>query len=126
MTREQWRNYVYEIEWRKLLIKRLETTRATLKRDAASEEKQKTEAKQLATGYADFEEAHEAYGWGNITEKQLDAIKAVFENQENKSSAALKRINRIISELKGEIKNLRGDDIQEKGIQRYEEKRREE
>jgi len=117
---------IFEIEWRELLIKRLNTPRAALQRDKATEEKQITEAKQLATGYESVDEAHEAFGWGDITERQFDAIKAVFiaskfENQENKSTAALKRITRMISELQGEIKNLRGDEIQEEIHKRHAE-----
>ena len=53
-------NCVYEIEWRELLVKRLKTAQTVLKRDAAKEEKQRTEAKQLAAGYGNYEEAHEA------------------------------------------------------------------
>lgn len=114
-------NRTYEIEWRELLIKRLKTTRTALRRDAAAEKKQRDEAKQLATGYSSFDEAHEAYGWGYITEKQLDAIKAVYENEESQTAAALRRMTLIIGTLQGEISNLRGDDVQEAAIQRHAE-----
>jgi len=100
---------VYEIEWRELLVKRLKTAQAVLKRDAAKEKKQRTEAKQLAAGYTNFEEAHEAYGWGYITQKQLDTIQALFDNRENQSRSALQRIFRIIGEIQGEINMLRND-----------------
>ena len=101
---------LYEIEWRELLIKRLKTSQAALKRDAAVESKQITEANQLAAGYASYEEAHEAYGWAVITEKQLDRIKAIFDGeQENRSRAALRRMNHIIGSIEGEIKMLRDD-----------------
>ena len=113
---------LYEIEWRELLIKRLKTAQAALKRDAAAEEKQRAEAKELAAGYASFDEAHEAFGWGYITEQQLDTIKAIFENQENQSRAALKRINDIIGTLQGEINTMRRGDAQDAAIERYNEK----
>ena len=113
---------IYEIEWRELLLKRLKTVRAVLKRDAAVEEKRRAEAKEITAGYPTYEDAHEAYGWGCITEKQLDAIKAIFDNQENLSRAALRRINDILGTLQGEIKTLRGNDHQEDIIQRHAEK----
>ena len=103
-------NLLYEIEWRNLLLKRLKTSRSVLNRDATKEGKERAEAKQLATGYCSFEEAHEAYGWAYITEKQLDAIRVVFENQENISKMALIRMNQIIGSLEGEIKMLYNDE----------------
>ena len=104
------KNYVHEIEWRQLLIKRLKSSQAALKRDAAAEKKQIAEAKQLAAGYASYEEAHEAYGWAVITEKQLDRIKAIFDEEPiGHSQTALRRINWIIGDLEGEIKMLRDD-----------------
>jgi len=102
-------NCVYETEWRELLVKRLKTAQTVLKRDAAKEEKQRTEAKQLAAGYGNYEEAHEAYGWGYITQKQLDTIQALFDNRENQSRSALQRIMRIIGEVQGEINMLKND-----------------
>ena len=89
---------IYEIEWRELLVKRLKSAQAVLKRDAAKEKKQRTEAKQLAAGYANYDEAHEAYGWGYITQKQLDTIQAIFDDQENQSLC----ITQIIGNVEGE------------------------
>ena len=100
---------IYEMDWRELLVKRLKAAQAVLKRDAAKEEKQRTEAKQLAAGYTNYEEAHEAYGWGYITEKQLLKIEAIFDNQENQSLTALRRITEIIGNIQGEINMLRHD-----------------
>ena len=97
---------VYEIEWRELLVKRLKAAQTVLKRDAANEEKQRTEARQLASGYSNYEEAHDAYGWGYISEKQLLNIEAIFNNRENQSRTALKRITQIIGSIEGEISML--------------------
>ena len=97
---------IYEIEWRELLVKRLKSAQTVLKRDAATEKKQRTEAKQLAVGYTNYDEAHEAYGWGYITQKQLDTIQAIFDDQENQSSSALQRITQIIGSVQGEISML--------------------
>ena len=104
------KNFVHEIEWRELLIKRLKSSQAVLKRDAVAEEKQIAEAKQLAAGYSSYEEAHEDYGWAAITEKQLDRIKAIFDDeQESLSGAAFKRLSQIIGSIEGEIIMLRDD-----------------
>ena len=101
---------IYEIEWRELLVKRLKTAQAVLKRDAAKEAKQRTEAKQLAAGYPDYDAAHEAYGWDEITEKQLLMIEAIFnDHQENHSLSALRRMTEIIGNIEGEIKMLKND-----------------
>lgn len=102
-------NHLYEIEWRKLLVKRLKTVQAVLRRDAVTEEKRRTEAKQLAAGYASFEEAHEAYGWACITEKQLKTIKSIFDKQENVSQAASRRLAQILGSVEGEIIMLNTD-----------------
>ena len=99
-----------EIEWRELLVKRLKSAQAVLKRDAAKEEKQRTEAKQLAAdGYKNYDEAHDAYGWGYITEKQLLTIEAIFYNHDNQALTALRRINEIIGNVEGEISMLKHD-----------------
>ena len=100
---------IYEMEWRELLVKRLKAAQAVLKRDAAKEEKQRTDAKQLMTGYTSYDDAHEAYGWGYITEKQLLKIEAIFNNQENQSLTALRRVNDIIGNIQGEINMLNHD-----------------
>jgi len=105
------KDLIHEIEWRKLLAKRLKSARTVLKRDSSAEDKRHAEAKQLAAGYANFDEAHEAYGWGDISEKQLYSIKAIFENRDNNpSKEALKQLSHIIGLIEGEIKMLMADD----------------
>jgi hypothetical protein len=99
-----------EIEWRKLLVKRLKSSQAVLRRDASTEEKLMSEAKQLAAGYEDYAAAHEAYGWAEITWEQLDAIQAIFEDeQESKSRKALKRLTQMIGAVEGEINMMLND-----------------
>jgi len=104
------KSHVYEMEWRELLVKRLQTPLAVLKRDVAAETKSRAEARKLAAGYESYEEAHEAYGWGYITQKQLDAIEAIFDEVDVfLSRDALKRMSQFIGSLEGEIKMLRND-----------------
>jgi hypothetical protein len=99
-------NEKFEREWRELLIKRLSSTRAALKRDAAAERKAFADARKLAAGYNTVEEAHEAFGWAYITEKQFDSIKAILEqdpNAGNTAHAALLKISSYIQALKDDI-----------------------
>lgn len=104
------KNLLNEIEWRKLLIKRLKSAHSALKRDAAAERKRLDESKQLAAGYDTFEEAQEAYGWECITLKQLDDIKAILENhQVGITETASAQMSQIIGDLEGEIKMLKRD-----------------
>jgi len=104
------KDFLHEIEWRKLLLKRLSTVQAVLKRDAALEAKRNMEAKQIAAGYTNFEDAHEAYGWSDVTLKQLDDIKAIFDNKDSSlSSDALKRLNQMMGSIQGEIAMLLND-----------------
>jgi len=101
---------LHEIQWRKLLLKRLSSVQAVLKRDTAAEKKRNIEAKQLAAGYQDFDEAHEAFGWGDITLTQLDDIKAIFDNKDSSPAAdALNRLSQMIGSVQGEITMLIND-----------------
>jgi len=104
------KDFLHEIEWRKLLLKRLSSVQAVLKRDSAAETKKNIEAKELAAGYTCFEEAQEAFGWDAITLKQLDAIKAIFDSKDNSLSGdALKRLNWMIGSVQGEITMMLND-----------------
>jgi hypothetical protein len=113
----------FEREWRLLLIKRLRSAQAALRRDEAIERKQMAEAQKLAAGYESFEDAHEAYGWGDITQNQLDAVQAIFEGGRNRSASAHARISIMISALGGEIEELYGNGVQEDMMRRYEERK---
>lgn len=99
-------NEQFEKEWRELLMKRLSTVQSVLKRDAAAECKKSVEARELAAGYATVEEAHNAYGYDEITWGQYERIRATLEadpNIGNVAHAALKNINEYISSLKSDI-----------------------
>jgi hypothetical protein len=105
-------NNRFERSWRELLIKRLSTVQAVLKRDAAAERKKLTEARTLSAGYETVEQAHESYGWGYITWEQYENIKSLLEqdpNTGNISHAALVKLN-------GYIQGLKDDLIQEVSI----------
>ena len=119
-------NIIYEIEWRELLLKRLLSAQAVLKRDAAAEEKRLSDARQLTAGFKDLADAHEAYGWCDITEAQFNTIRELFENpeKENKANDALKRLGIMISYLRDDIHVFKRDteDVQDTVIARSEQK----
>lgn len=103
-------NEHFEREWRELLIKRLSSAQAVLKRDAAAEGKKLSEARENAAGYKTVEDAHEAFGYANITEAQYDRIKALLEqdpNAGNVAHAALKKISGYIQGLKDDLLQAR-------------------
>lgn len=98
----------FEIAWRELLIKRLKTVQGVLRRDAAAEKKALTDESIAAAGYSSVEDAHEAYGWGEITEKQFNLIKLRLENPgKSPSAAAVNKLSFTIGLLQGELNDLR-------------------
>ncbi len=103
-------NLTFEIEWRELLLKRLEETFASLRRDATNERRQMTIAAKKAAGFEDYEEAHEAYGWGDITELQLQNIERIL--QKSKKTAcelATDKLRHMVENVAGEISMLKKD-----------------
>ena len=95
----------FEIAWRELLVKRLKTAQGVLKRDAAAEIKALKAKAIEEAGYNTVEDAHEAYGWNEITAKQFDLIKLQLENPgKSPSAAALNKLNFTVGILEGEIR----------------------
>lgn len=114
----------YEIEWRKLLIKLLEPVKAKLRRMVAAEHREMARAKQQATGYASYDDAHEAYGVGRFIAEEFAAIAAVMagDGQIAKSLRAFKHLGDFIDDLHREVNSLRrddADDVQEQAIRRF-------
>lgn len=99
----------FEIEWRELLVRRLNNAQAALRKDRAAEEANRLEARRFVCEYDTYADAHEAYGWGYITEPQLESIKAVFENRDMVPTNALRRLSDFIGSIKGEIMMLKRD-----------------
>lgn len=72
-----------EIEATKYLHKQFATMATKLgKKHAAIIKERKDKALELVSQYASVDEALEAYGWGMISEKELEAIKDTFERGE--------------------------------------------
>lgn len=72
----------HEIKTRKLVLKRLEHPLALAK--AAAEKKRSERIARLEElgEYKTYEEAHDAYGWGFITEEEFESIKNFLEHKE--------------------------------------------
>jgi hypothetical protein len=105
-----------EREWRELLIKRLSTVRSTLKRDAAEEQKLIRRTIEIAARYPNETEAHEAFGWGEITEKEYRrSVELLGQSpaETSRSTKALVRLNWMIESLAGELKMIyEGDEME--------------
>jgi hypothetical protein len=105
-------NELYEHKWRELLIKRLSSVQAVLRRDATAERKKLQLARVLAAGYETVEQAHEAYGWDFITWEQFEHIKALLEQDPNAGNVA----HAALLKISGYIQGLKADLIQERSI----------
>jgi len=104
-------NYLRDIEGLEILVKRLKSAMSVLKRDNMQEKKERENAKKLSAGYNSLEEAHEAYGWDYITEREFDRICEIFNGDDiSPTKIALKKMQQMINNVEGEIKMLRQDD----------------
>jgi hypothetical protein len=100
----------FEIAWRELLVKRLSSVQAVLRRDATAERNALEAAAVSAAGFTTVDEAHEAYGYGYITENQFNLAKLKIENPgRSRTEFALRWVNDKIGLLKGEINALHTD-----------------
>lgn len=72
---------LWEARVRRLALKRLQTplklARAAMKKDEA----EAMAVRQKLAGYSSYEEAHEAYGWGFITEDELDTVSDILSGK---------------------------------------------
>lgn len=102
----------FEIKARKELLKRLEHPRKLL-RAAAQKEHDKRQALVNHEEYASVDEAHEAYGYGYITEAEFDAIREAFEKGQDfvdNTTTPVEAANRLMIEfavrLEREVRSL--------------------
>jgi hypothetical protein len=76
----------FEIKTRELVLKRLSHPLA-LAQAAAEKKRSERLARLEALGeYKTFEEAHEAYGWGYISEEEFETIRNFLEHKEELKS----------------------------------------
>lgn len=91
----------FEIKARKELLRRLEHPRKLLKA-AAQKEYDKRQTLVNHEEYASVDEAHEAYGYGYITEAEFDAIREAFEKGQDyveNTTTPVEAANRLLIEF---------------------------
>ena len=76
-----------EIRIRKLVIKKLETAIRDLNRSVETQKKKKRDRLERLMEYKTYEEAHEAYGYGFLTEQEFYEVQDLLEEKENKIEA---------------------------------------
>jgi cob(I)alamin adenosyltransferase len=99
-----------EIAWKKEFIKRLQTPIKSLEK-AVDKEKAKAEARLAkARTFESFEEAQDAYGYGEITLEELEDFVAIAKNAtttfKTSKSLALAELHRMIRQAEKDIKDL--------------------
>lgn len=72
----------HEIKARKLVLKRLEHPLALAKATAEKKRSERHARLEELGEYKTYDEAHDAYGWGYITEEEFEAIKNFLEHKE--------------------------------------------
>lgn len=77
-----------EIKARKLIIKKLDTAIAALEMTANRQRSEREAKREKLLTYKTYNEAHDAYGWGYITEEEFDEITAFLESSQEMVDAA--------------------------------------
>ncbi|MCB8818669.1 hypothetical protein [Desulfosporosinus shakirovi] len=106
----------FEIEWRKLLISKMARTLNALKKNSEAEKAailaRQTKISEL---YPTAQEAHDAYGYGYITEDEYRTItkKLASVDIPTATSAASDELRDIVSRLKKQIRDLEWEALPE-------------
>lgn len=101
-----------EIEWRLELLARLQAPLNVLKRKVGKEAAKRLERAQELSAYESEEEAHEAFGYDEITWEEYYAIKDRFDNVEpdnatiSAAEAALDELKDFMRRLQSEVRDL--------------------
>lgn len=114
-----------EIAWREELLKRLEAPKNTLKRKLEKELIEQEARLVKLRQYSSLEEAHDAYGYGEITLDEYDLISQDFNNLENIQtpvSLALDELISIMGRLKKDIDYLKWEALSDAEKQAIEDK----
>ena len=99
-------NKPLEREWRELLVKRLGSVRAVLRRDAMAEEKLIRAAMETLARYKTVEDAHDAFGYAEITEdeyRRAVELLSASPAETSRTTKALVRLVQFIGTIRGEI-----------------------
>lgn len=106
-----------EIQSRKVVLEKIENAYIRLKKQAeANYEKRKLKAQQATGEYKTVDEAHDAWGYDCITEKQYYEILKIFEQGEeyvekhlSPQEVAVKILGGFIGRLNSEIRSFEFD-----------------
>ena len=113
-----------EIAWRKELLARLQAPLNVLQRKVDREELKRLERAKTLSYYESAEEAHEAYGYGEITYSEYEAIKARFEGAERGGEtmtaveAALEELHDFMRRLHLQVRDLEWSALPDEEIER--------
>lgn len=109
-----------EIDSRNTLLKRLEKVKASLIKVVDKEVAKRAEKIEKLQKYDSVEEAHDAFGYGEITEEEYREVVEFFESgkkfiteTKTKNSIALEILNNFISRLKKDVRALEWDMLSE-------------
>jgi len=109
MCHNQSHDKVFEREWRLLLVEHLKPALASLKRASAAERKKAKEAAVIASGYDSVDEAHNAFGYAEISEEQYRKVVEILEcgtdGYKCRAGAAVERLTLTIGSIKGEAES---------------------
>jgi len=102
----------FEIEWRKELIARLLAPRGVLERKVAREEQKRLDRAMVISAYESAEDAHEAYGYGEISYEEYVTIAARFDGTDTPArtlsviEAALEELLDFMRRLSNDVRDL--------------------
>lgn len=107
---------VLEIQSRKEVLKKIENPYERLKRQAEANYEKRKQKVQSVGEYRTVEEAHEAYGYDCITEREYNEIVEIFEkgkeyvvNSLSPQEVAVKILGEYIGKLNHEIRSFEFD-----------------
>lgn len=104
-----------EIKARRIVIKKLDTALRALERIAKREQFERQTEREKLMEYKTYNEAQDAYGWGQITEEEFDKIVKFLDDTEEylnirtANDLAIKIIRSFRGELSGEIDAIKFD-----------------
>jgi hypothetical protein len=114
-----------EIAWRQELLARLQAPLNVLKRKAGKEQEKRLARARALSGYESAEEAHDAYGYGEITYAEYLLVEKHFNHKEHADGEAMTAAEAALDELQGftrrlqsQIKDLKWSALPEEEKQR--------
>lgn len=109
MTTEERKEIEADLKARKILLKKFESVLKDLEKKSLSHKEKRKEKLLSLREYKTYEEAHEAYGWGYITEEEFRDIVAFIEKGDSEIENDLSPHEIAANIVRGYIKILRSD-----------------